>query len=66
MKETGVLNILFSSMSLKNIGNLIDLEKIISEFLGKNYFNTFELKDPILNLSILLDPKEKYLERVLS
>ena len=40
---------------------LIELEKkIISEFLGKNYFNTFELKDPILRLSILLDPKEKY------
>ena len=67
MKETGVLNILFSSISLKNIGNLVELEKkIISEFLGKHYFNTFEFKDPILRLSILLDPKEKYLERVLS
>ena len=66
MKETGVLNILFSSISLKNIGNLVELEKkIISEFLGKHYFNTFELKDPILRLSILLDPKEKYSERVI-
>ena len=67
MKETGVLNILFTNISLKNIENLVELEKkIISEFLGKHYFNTFELKDPILRLSILLDPKEKYLERVLS
>ena len=54
MKETGVLNILFSSISLKNIGNLVELEKkIISEFLGKHYFNTFELKDPILRLSLI-------------
>lgn len=67
MKETGVLNILFTNKALKNIENLVELEKkIISEFLGKHYFNTFELKDPILRLSILLDPKEKYLERVLS
>ena len=34
--------------------------------MGKNYFNYFELKDPILRLSILLDPKENALERVLS
>ena len=44
----------------------LDFVKIISEFLGKHYFNTFELKDPILRLSILLDPKEKCLERLLS
>ena len=34
--------------------------------MGKNYFNSFELRDPILRLSILLDPKEKCFERVLS
>ena len=34
MRETGVLNILFSSISLKNIGNLVELEK-------KNYFRIF-------------------------
>ena len=67
MKETGVLNILFTNKALKNIENLVELEKkIISEFLGKHYFNTFELKNPILRLSILLDSKEQYLERVLS
>ena len=67
MKETGVLNTLFSSISLKNIDNLVQLEKIfISEFLDYDHFKTFKLKDPILRLSILLDPQEKPLQKVLS
>ncbi|MFL2801276.1 MAG: CCA tRNA nucleotidyltransferase [Paracoccaceae bacterium] len=65
MEQTGVLNIFFSDISLKKIENFVKLENMLDlNFIKTNYFNTVEIKDPIMRLSILLQNKEKSLQEI--
>ncbi len=65
MEQTGILSIFFSGISLKKIENLVKLENIFFlKLIKTNDFKTFELKDPIIRLCILLKNKEKSLQGI--